>query len=51
MRFHGNKVDKQLSAQTDVLVALRGDEPIVKRAKELGINIVYGFELFRFLEK
>lgn len=49
--FHGNTVADQVSAKTDVLIALRGDVDVVKKAKELGIVIVYGFELFRYLEK
>ncbi len=51
VEFHGNTVADQVSAKTDVLIALRGDVDVVKKAKELGIVIVYGFELFRYLEK
>jgi hypothetical protein len=50
IQFHGNKVDDKLSAKTDVLVALRGGED-VKRARELGIKIVYGWQLFRYLDR
>jgi hypothetical protein len=50
VQFHGNQVDERLSARTDVLIALRGGED-VKRAKELGIVIVYGWELFEYLER
>jgi len=51
VKFYGNSVDESVSAKTDVLIALRGDVDIVKKAKELGIVVVYGFDLFRYLEK
>ncbi len=50
IQFHGNVVEDRLNAKTDVLVALRGGED-VKRAKELGIVIVYGWQLFRYLDR
>ncbi len=50
IQFHGNVVDEKLSAKTDVLVALRGGEDR-KRAMELGIKIVYGWQLFRYLDR
>ena len=48
--FHGNIVDDELSAKTDILIALRGSEE-ANRAKELGIIVVHGWELFRYLER
>jgi hypothetical protein len=48
--FYNNVVDERLTAQTDVLIALRSSEDL-RRAKELGIKIIYGFELFRYLEQ
>ncbi len=48
--FHGNVVDDELSAKTDILIALRGSEE-ANRAKELGIIVVHGWELFRYLER
>jgi len=50
IEFHGNLVQERLDAKTDVLVALRGGED-VKRARELGIVIVYGWQLFRYLDR
>ena len=51
VEFYGGTVHEQLSAKTDVLIALRGDTAIVEKAEKLGIIILRGFDLFRFLEK
>jgi cell division protein FtsB len=50
VEFHGNQVDERLSAATDVLIRLREGEDVT-RARQLGIVIVNGFDLFRFLER
>jgi hypothetical protein len=51
IEFHGNTVDTEVSARTNVLVALRGGEEAVAKAMKLGITIVRGHTLFRYLEK
>jgi hypothetical protein len=50
LEFYGNEVEDAPSARTDVLIALRGGDAI-KMAKDLGIPIVYEWELFRYLER
>jgi hypothetical protein len=50
VEFHGNQVQEKLNARTDVLIALQGGDG-VKRARELGIPIIYGWQLFKYLDR
>jgi len=51
IEFYGGAVDKELSSETDVLIALRGAKEAVNRAEEMGIPVVREFEIFRYLER
>jgi hypothetical protein len=50
LEYYGNQVDEKLTPRTDVLIALRGGEE-ANRAKQLGVIVVYGWQIFRFLEQ
>ncbi len=49
--FYGGRVVDEVTAETDVLLALRGAKDAVSRAEEMGIPVVHEFEIFRYLEK
>ena len=46
---YGARVDEEMTAKTDFLIAQKLADAPVKLARELGVKVFYEFELFRFL--
>ena len=51
IRWHGGVIDSDVGAQTDVLLAGKWATEESRKASELGIHVLYHYELFHFLRK
>ena len=51
IRWHGAIVEEDVSARTDYLVAGKWASDDVKKARELGVKVLYQFDLFEFFER
>ncbi len=49
IKWHGGIVDDEVTATTDYLVSQRWAQDPIKKARELGVPILYEFDVFRFL--
>jgi hypothetical protein len=51
IRWHGGKIDSEIGAGTDVLLRGKWADEESRRARELGLKVLYHFEVFDFLRK
>ncbi len=51
VRWHGGIVEDDVSARTDYLIAGKWASEDVKKARELGVKVLFQFDLFEFFER